>query len=368
MKRFWGFVKKEFCHIFRDKRTMLILFGMPIVQVMLFGFVITTDIKDVKIAILDYSKDEITTQITNKILSSGYFVLDDNLLNINNIDKVFKQGKVKEVIIFEKDFGKKLQKESTASLQIISDASDANTANLITNYTQAIITNYMIDYNQSNALPVSIVPQVRMLYNEELKSVNMFVPGIMALILMLISAMMTSITISREKEMGTMEVLLVSPLKPSQIIIGKVAPYLVLSIVNAITILILAYFVFEMPIRGSLILLLIMSMLYIFLALSIGIFISTKANSQQMAMFMSMIGLLMPTMLLSGFIFPIENMPIIIQAIAQVMPPKWFIIIIKNIMLKGTGMAFIWKETLVLSVMILFFITLSVKNFKIRLE
>jgi len=368
MKRFIGFLIKEFYHIFRDKRTILILFGMPIAQVLLFGFVITNEIKDARIAILDNSKDNVTREITTKLLSSGYFILQKNLSNYNEIEDCFRQGIVNEVIVFEPRFAQNLIHENSASVQIIADASDANTANMIVSYTSGILQDYMRKLNIDKALPVSIIPEVRMLYNPELKSVNMFIPGIMAMILMLISAMMTSISIAREKELGTMEVLLVSPLRPLHIILGKVTPYLTLSFINAIIILLLGFFVFDMPVQGSIILLLAESLLFILLALSLGILISTTANSQQTAMFISMFALMLPTILLSGFIFPIESMPVALQWLCQLMPPKWFIIIIKNIMLKGTDFSYVWKETSVLAGMTVFFIAMSVKKFKLRLE
>ncbi len=368
MNLFRSFVKKEFFHIFRDTRTLLILFGLPIALILIFGYVVTSEIRNAKIAILDHSKDEVSIEISNKILSSGYFILDENLKSEKQIETVFKEGNVREVIIFEADFAKNLSKSRQANIQIITDASDANTANLILSYTRAIIQDYASDLNKTAANSIRIVPQTRMLYNEELKGVYMFVPGTMALILLLVSAMMTSISIAREKEMGTMEVMLVSPLKPLQIILGKVTPYFVLSFVNAATILLLGYFVFGMPVKGSLILLLGESMLFILLALSLGILISTVSPSQQVAMFISMMALMLPTILLSGFIFPIENMPDILQWISNLMPARWFIIILKNIMLKGTGVLFVWKESLIMIVMTVFFISMSVKKFKVRLE
>jgi len=368
MKQFLGFVKKEFYHIFRDARTLLVLFGIPVAQLLIFGYVVSTEIRNIKIAIYDPAKDDATREITDKITSSTYFTLYDNLDNISNIEEIFRNGKVKEVIVFEQDFGSKLEKEGTAKIQLIADASDANTANLIVNYTSAIIQDYIKKKNQLNPVPMQIVPRVRMVFNENLKSVYMFVPGTMALILMLVSAMMTSISIAREKEMGTMEVLLVSPLKPLQIIVGKVLPYVVLAFINAITIIVMGNLIFGMPVNGSLALLLAESMLFICVALSLGILISTVAKSQQVAMFISMFALMLPTILLSGFIFPVENMPVILQGISHLMPPRYFIIIIKNIMLKGTGLLYVWKETLILVIMMCVFIAVSVKKFKIRLE
>ena len=368
MKLFRSFVKKEFYHIFRDVRTLLILFGLPIALILIFGYVVTSEIRNAKIAILDHSKDEITTEITNKILSSGYFILSENLESENQIEKIFRKGEVREVVIFEPNFSKNLSKTGQANVQIITDASDANTANLILNYTRAIIQNYVLSLNIAPVQGIKIVSHARMLYNEELKGVYMFVPGTMALILLLVSAMMTSISIAREKEMGTMEVMLVSPLKPLQIILGKVTPYLALSFINAITILLLGYFVFGMPVKGSILLLLGESLLFILLSLSLGILISTVSQSQQIAMFISMMALMLPTILLSGFIFPIENMPDILQWISHLMPARWFIVVLKNVMLKGTGLLYVWKENLIMIGMIIIFISLSVKKFKVRLE
>ncbi len=364
-----AFIKKEFFHILRDYRSMVILFGMPLVMVLLFGFAITNDITNARIAILDNSKDVVTRQITQKLISSGYFILQENIESQNEIEKIFTGGIVKEVVVFEADFAKKLQTEGSAKVQLILDASDPNTANMISSYTSGVISTYSMELlSNASITPMKINVESRMYYNPELRSVFMFVPGIITILLMLVSAMMTSISITREKEMGTMEALLVSPLKPIQIIIGKVLPYMVLSFINLIVILLLARFVFMMPVAGNLFLLLAESLLFILMALALGILISTISKTQQQAMLLSMFALMLPTILLSGFIFPIENMPVILQYFSHIMPSKWFIIIVKNIMLKGTGIAYFWKETLIILVMTLFFIGMSVKKFKIRLE
>ncbi|MBT3382402.1 MAG: ABC transporter permease [Prolixibacteraceae bacterium] len=368
MTQLLSFIKKEFYHISRDPRTMLILFGIPIAQLLIFGTVIKSEINDIHIAIYDQSKDETTQQITNKLLSSGYFILDENLKSLDEIDAIFKRGKVREVIVFENDFGKKLIIEGTAEMQLIVDASDPNTARLATSYTKGIVNDYIQKLYPNVKMPMQIKPEVRMYYNEEMKSAYMFVPGTMALILMLISTMMTSIAITREKELGTMEILLVSPLKPVHIIVGKVIPYFLLSIVNAFVIIIIGKVVFGVPITGSFILLMLETILFILMALCLGILISTAAKNQMVAMFISMIGLLLPTIMISGFMFPIENMPEVLQWFSHIMPARWYITIIRGIMLKGIGITFIWKETLILLGMTLFFIALSVKKFKIRLE
>jgi ABC-2 type transport system permease protein len=369
MKRFLGFVKKEFLHIFRDYRTLFILFGIPVAQILIFGYAVSTDIKNAGVAFLDLSKDEVTQKLTNKIISSGFFKKTEDLLHYNDIDNVFKKGKTKAVIVFEENFGRNLLSEGKASMSIIADGSEPNTATLVTNYTMAIVTDFNREFaGPSGSNSILILPELKMFYNPNLKSHYMFVPGVITLILILICALMTSVTITREKEFGTMEVLLVSPLRPIQIILGKVVPYFILSFINVLLILALSWFVFELPVKGSMILLLAECMLYILMSLTLGILISTVSRNMQQAIFISLIGLMLPTILLSGFIFPIENMPKIYDYVSAVMPPRYFIVIIKNIMIKGTGLTYIWKETLILIIMTLFFVGLSVRKFKIRLE
>jgi ABC-2 type transport system permease protein len=347
---------------------MFILFGMPIAQIMLFGFAITNEINNVNIAILDQSNDLETQKIINKINASKYFNLEQQITNEAQIEPIFRKGKVKAVLVFEKDFIKKLQTQKQAKVQVITDATDPNIANTITNYVNAILQNHLQESN-SNSKPIyQVQTQTQLYYNPELKSVFTFVPGVMTIILMLVSAMMTSISITREKELGTMEILLVSPINPFQVIIGKVFPYIFLSVINATIILFLGFFVFNMPIEGSLFLLAFESVLFIVCALSLGILISTVSNSQQTAMMISLFGLMLPVIILSGFIFPISSMPLPMQIISNIIPAKWFILIIKGIMLKGATLAVIWKETLILIGMTVFFITLSIKKYKIRLE
>jgi len=348
---------------------MIIIFGLPIVQLLLFGKVINSDIQDSRIAIMDQSHDNTTRQITSKLLSSGYFLMGKELLPGDDVEEVFRTGQVKMVVTFGPHFEQTLEREGKADVQLLADASDPNTARILTSYASGIINDYIKKEKLQNIqLPNQINTEVRMLYNEGLKSVYMFVPGIMAMILMLISAMMTSISISREKELGTMEVLLASPLKPIQIVLGKVTPYLLLSFINALTIMLIGYYVFGVPIKGSFVFLMLESLLFILMALSLGILISTIAPNQMVAMFISLLALMLPTILLSGFMFPIENMPLPLRIFSHLMPPRWFIVIIKNIMLKGTGIMYVWKETLILMLMTFVFIGLSIKNFKIRLE
>ncbi len=366
--RFGAFVKKEFLHIFRDKRTLVILFGIPLVQLILFGFALRNEVRNVTIGIADFSNDEMTQQIIQKLASSPYFILAAVVSNPAEYDELLSSGTVKEIVVFENDFSKKFQSSGKANIQLIADASEPNTAQLVVNYTSAIINSYLQSKSVVKENPTLISIETRMLYNENLKDAYNFIPGLFAMILMLISAMMTAITITREKETGTMEVLMASPLNPLQIILGKVTPYFILSILNAIMILVIGTQFFDVPVKGSMVLLMAEILLFIFMALSLGIMISTMVETQMVAMIISGFALMMPTILLSGFIFPIKNMPELLQLLSNLMPPRWFIEINRGIMLKGSGLTILWHQTLILVAFSLFFMGVSIRKFKIRLE
>ncbi|MBI3233808.1 MAG: ABC transporter permease [Bacteroidetes bacterium] len=366
MFQFLTFVRKEFYHVFRDKKTLLMLFGMPIVQIVLFGFALTNEIKNSKIVICDYAKDIASQQIINKIEISSNFEIERALLSHNQIESAFKSGKIKLAVVFPVNFRNDLLHLNKAQIQIIADASDPNTASTLTNYITSIVMDYQLSLIES--IPYQISTEVRMLYNPELKGTTNFVPGVMALVLTLVCVMMTSVSIVREKERGTMEILLVSPFNPFLVIISKAVPYLVLSLVNLTIILLLSVFMLDMPINGSVLLLFAESTLLIITALSLGLLISNVTSSQQVAMLISMLGMMLPTMLLTGFMFPLENMPLPLQIASNSIPAKWYYIIVKSIMIKGLGFASIWKETLVLSCMTVFLLIISFKKFKIRLE
>jgi len=271
------------------------------------------------------------------------------------------------VMVIPTDFENKVNR-GEARVQLIADGSDPNLASILTTSAEAIIMTWMKGNLAQNVEIETINPQVRWHYNPELKSADMFVPGVITIILMLVSAMLTSISITREKELGTIEILYVSPLKPVVIIIGKVVPFAILSILNTIVILTAAWLIFSVPVNGSLLLLLAESMLFILTSLGLGVLISTVSDTQQTALMLSLFGLMLPTILLSGFIFPISSMPLPLQIISNIIPAKWFLIIIKGIMLKGVGLAYFWKESLVLVFMTMFFVGLSIKKFKIRLQ
>jgi len=367
MKQFRSFITKEFYHIFRDKRTLFILLGMPIMQIIIFGFALTNEVKNSKIAVLDNSQDIATTSIINEIEASRYFDIVKILHNNKEIDESFKEGKIKLVVVFPQQFNEDLLHFNKAQVQLVADASDPNVANTLTNYATAIIIDYQDRITNNRRLPYKINTEMRMLYNPQLKGAYSFVPGVMAMVLMLVCTLMTAITVVREKEMGTMEILLASPIQPLKIIIAKAVPYLLLSMVNIASILLLSVFVLGVPINGSLILLIFESILFTLTCLAFGLLISASTDSQQVAMFISLIGMFLPTIMLSGFMFPIENMPLPLRIISNIVPAKWYYLIVKDVMIKGIGIGAVWKETLILAGMMLFLTGLAIKKFKIRL-
>ena len=332
MKQFISFIRKEFYHIFRDKRTMMILLVMPIILIILFGYAITTEIKRAPIAILDQSRDEVTQKMIEHLAASEYFELYTMVNSEAEGQALFRQGKVRLLIIFPAQYAS----SPDASVQLLADATDPNEATQLAAYATAILQQFSI-FNSQFSINNAITPVVSLLYNPLMKGAYNFVPGVMGLILILICAMMTSVGIVKEKEIGTMEVLLVSPMKPVYIILAKATPYLLLSLVNIATILSLSYFLLGVPIAGSLTLLVSVSILYALVSLCLGLLISTVADTQQAAMLVSAVVLMLPVMLLSGMMFPIENMPKILQVLSNIVPARWYISAVKDIMIKGLG-------------------------------
>jgi ABC-2 type transport system permease protein len=368
MKQLFAFIRKEFYHVFRDKRTLLILFGMPIVQIILFGFALSSEVKNIGITVLDNARDVQSEQIIARIRTSSQFKIKDATLNYKDIEERFKSGEIKCAVLFPANFGSDLYRPGGAQIQIIADASDPNTATAVTNYLNAIINNYQQELNPNVQMSYQIIPEMRQLYNEEQNGSLNFIPGVIALIFMIVSTALTSVAVVREKEMGTMEVLLVSPFKPIMVLIAKAIPYLVLSLIDFIIILLLAVFLLDIEIRGSLPLLFAESTLFIITCLSLGLLISNVTDSQQTAMLGSMMGMMLPTMLLTGFMFPLENMPKIFQWISYIIPSKYYYAIMKGVMLKGLGFSYVWKETLILVGMSSALLFVALKNFKIRLQ
>lgn len=374
MKQFTAFVKKEFNHILRDRRTILILLVMPIVQIILFGFAITTEVKDTPMAILDPSKDEATRQVIEQLAASRFFTLVSELRSTEEVEKAFQKGDVKLVVVFSDNFQSNLFHTGEAAVQIIADASDPNQASTFTNYASNIIATTYLDLTgktqmtAGNIQPLRIIPETKMLYNPQMKGAYNFVPGVMGLVLVLICTMMTSISIVREKEMGTMEVLLVSPVKPFFILLAKITPYFALSVINFTSILLLSVFVLGVPIKGSLFLLILFSLLFIFVGLTLGLLVSNIVETQVAAMIFSGVVMMMPTLLLSGMIFPIDSMPKILQWISVVPPNRWYIEGVIKLMIQGVSAKFVLKEFAILGLMASLLLAVSLKKFNVRLS
>lgn len=367
MKQFIAFVRKEFYHIFRDRRTMLILLGMPVVQIILFGFAISTEVKNVRVSVLDPSNDVMTRRIIDRIQASEYFVVDRLLHTPQELETAFREGDTDLAIVFGTRFMDRIY-TGDAEIQLIADATDPNMATMRTNYASGIIASVQQEMMPAGTSVPTIVPDLKLLYNPQMKSTYNFVPGVMGLILMLICAMMTSISIVRERETGTMEILLVSPVRPLFVILSKAVPYFVLSFVNLITILLLSVYVLHVPVAGSLFWLITVSLLFIFVSLALGLLISSVTRTQVAAMLVSGLVLMMPTMILSGMIFPVESMPLVLQVISDVMPARWYIQAVRKLMIEGVDISYVLKEVSILSVMALVLITVSFKMFKNRLE
>jgi len=368
MKQFFSFVRKEFHHIFRDRTTMAILLALPILMLLLFGYAITTEVRNSKVAIYDPSNDGFTKAIIEKIHASEYFTVVKQLNSAAEINEQFRKGEVKMVIAFSENCYENMLHTGNAQIALIADGTDPNSAKSVVGYASNIIAQYQQELLKVQQIPFQINPEVKLLYNPTLKGAYNFVPGVMGMILMLICAMMTSISIAREKELGTMEILLVSPVKPAHIIIAKTIPYFVLSLINLTTILLISVFILGVPIAGSLFWLLVLSLVYIFVNLSLGLVISSVVDSQQTALLISGMVLMMPVIMLSGMMFPVENMPVFFQWISQILPAKWYIIGVKKIMIKGLGFSAILPQLSVLLGMGVILVAVSIKKFKYRLE
>lgn len=367
MRLFFAFVIKEFWHVFRDPKTLLLLFGMPIAQILLFGFALTNEIKNSEIVVCDYANDEASRKIIERLHASRNFDIKTANLTHDEIEAEFKKGSIKMAIVFPANFYADLAHLQAAQVQIITDASDPNTANTLANYAENIIMASQRELFKVGQLPLQIRTEVRMLYNPELKGVYNFVPGVMALVLLLVCVLMTSVSIVREKEMGTMEVLLVSPFNPIMVVLSKAVPYFLLSMLNLTAILVLSTTVMDMPINGNIGLLYLASSLLILTALALGLLISNVTESQQTAMLLSLMGMLLPAIMFTGFMFPIENMPLPLQLVSNIVPSKWYYIVVKSVMIKGIGIAGVWKELLILAGMATVLLAITVRNFKIRL-
>lgn len=343
MKRNLSFIKKEFLHILRDSRTMLILIGMPIVQILLFGFAISTEIKDINLGVVFSDYKEQDRQLIRKIDANEYFTVVDSYRNIDEAEDLMKKGKLDVILNFYDN-----------QIQVIVDASNPNISSSEQLYLQQIV-----EPNTNSSL--------KMLYNPQMLSSYNFVPGILGLIMIIICAMMTSVSIVREKELGTMEVLLVSPLNRFTIVLSKMVPYFCLSVLNLFIILLLSRFLLKVPLAGSLFWIVAISIIYILLALALGLLISTIVQTQIAAMLSSAMLLLLPILLLSGMIFPLESAPEFFRWFSGIIPAKWYVSAMKKLMVEGLNIKFVLKELAILSFMTLALVGLALSNFKKRL-
>jgi ABC-2 type transport system permease protein len=361
-----GFIVKEFHHILRDRQTLFILLFLPLAQVILFGFALRTDVRGVRVAFVDPAPDASTLALRARFAATDVFRVVEVLPSGTALPRSFARGRVDQAVVLQPGFAQALARGEGAQVMVITDATDPNTGATMQAYATAVVQGYERGL-RAGGRGVTIEPAVRMRFNPTLESVNLFIPGLIALVLTVVSALMSAISLSREKERGTLEVLLVSPLKAWQIIVGKVLPYLVLGFGNVLTVLGAAWFVFRVPFRGSVLLLLAESLLFIVTSLTLGVLIAAVTSSQRTAMMGALLGLMMPTTILSGMIFPIASMPAWLQPLTNVIPGKWFILISRGIMLKGVGLGHLWQETAVLAGMTLVLLVAAVRKFDVRL-
>lgn len=380
-KRFMSFVGKEFNHILRDTRTLMVLIVMPVVMIVLFGFALSTEIKDVKVAVYDPSRDAATSRLVSQIDASEYFTVTAFLDGEDGVLDAFRSNSADIALVFEDNFYHRAVHDGDGRLQIIVDGSNTNIGSMAVFYVSSIVSSFQKELAQEAALnqsaaegssvdsvsPVTISTSTRMMYNPQMKSAFNFVPGVMGMILMLVCAMMTSVSIVREKERGTMEVLLVSPVKPFSVILAKAIPYFVVSAFILLIVLCLSVFLIKVPISGSLMWVVLVSLLFILVSLSIGILISTLVSKQEVAILISGMVLMLPTMLLSGMLFPIESMPKVLQWISWCVPAKWYIDSIKVMMIQGLGIRYCLDAVLILCGFLTVITGLSVFKFKDRL-
>ena len=365
MKQFISFVIKEAKHILRDKRTMLILFGMPIVMMLIFGFAITNDVRNVRTVMVTSQMDHLTQQAVERLAASEYFTIVKTVPTPKEAEWMIRSQKA-DISLTPSPSPN--GEGSGYTWQIMVDGADPNMAQQWTTYAQAILSQPNGGKNYSPPSPFGEGPGVRLLYNPRMKSAYNFVPAIMGMLLLLICAMMTSVSIVREKERGTMEVLLVSPIKPLMIIVAKVVPYLLLALVILAIILLMSATVLDVPLQGSLGWILIVSLIYILLALSLGLLISNIAQTQFVALLVSAMVLLLPTVMLSGMLFPVESMPTILQWISAIIPPRYYIQAMRKLMIMGVGIQEVWREVVILIGMTFLLLVVSLKKFKTRLE
>ncbi len=364
--RIQALIKKEIWHILRDWQTLIIVLAMPIIMMFLYGYALDVNIKDVDVMVEDPSSSPESAELIRAIDNSSLFKVAGVLKCAAVPGDVFKKYHIKAMFRFPPSFAADLHRSlHPASIQVLIDGSDQNLGNILRNTVEPFLQKTILEILHV-PVPSTITVHQAILYNPEQKSAKYFVPGLMVIILMMISAMLTSLTITREKELGTLEQMLVSPVRAHEIMIGKIAPYLLLAALDGLLILLVGYFIFDVAVNGSLLLLGMASLIYIFAALSLGLLISTVAKKQVHAMLIVLPATVMPTVLLSGFIFPLKSIPLALQVIAHIIPATYFLKIIRGIILKGVGLAELWQPMLILSGIGLFLLIVSIKKFKVK--
>ena len=361
-----AFMRKEVRHLLRDRQTLVILLLLPIAQLLLFGFAVRTDITTVRVAVIAPDPDAASAALRSRFEHNGRFVLVPRFLGPEALDAMLRAGQVDVGILLEPRMTDRLAAGLPVAVQVVADGMDPNSGTMMRNYAMAVIRDWQSALGAGGGA-VRIDARVRMRFNPTLESVNLFVPGLIALILTMVTSLMTAISLSREKERGTFEVLLVSPLHPWQIIIGKVIPYLALAMANVVTVLLAAWLVFHVPFRGSVPLLLACSMLFALVGLAVGVLVAAVTSSQLAAMLAALGGTMLPNTMLSGLIFPISSMPRPLQLLTNIVPARWFIEIVRGIMLKGVGLSVLWPQLAVLAAMFVVLLAAAIRKTSVRL-
>jgi len=359
-------IQKEFIHIVRDPRSLTIIFLLPILMILLYGYAITFDIKEIKLGILDYDRTSASRELVERLTSSSYFKMVTGLQNRAEIEDAMLQRRLLAALVIPAGYARMIKTLPQTQLQLLIDGAHSNSATIAMNYIKSFLLTYSLEINPQLLPPIQLEPRVW--YNPDLKSSVFIVPGLVAVIMMLICALLTSVTIARERETGTMEQILVSPIRPVEIIFGKIAPYILLAFLDAVVIIFFARVIFHVPFRGNPLLLILGAIVYIYASLSLGVFISARAKTQQIAMMLAQLSTTLPSVMLSGFIFPILSMPKVLQIISYLVPAKYFLIIIRGIMLKGIGLSYFYHQIIFLLAFGTILLLISVKRFKINLE
>ena len=363
-----GFIIKEFRHILRDRQTLAILLLLPVAQVLLFGFALRTDVQRVRVILVDPAPSAATQELRGRLEGSDRLSIVGVERDVDAVGRRFRRSEADQAIVLSHDFARRVERGTGSAMLVISDMADPNTGVAMQAYTTAVLSEISASRTTPPAATAPLRIATRMRFNPTQESANLFIPGLIAIVLTVVSALMSAISLSREKERGTLEVLLASPLRPWQIIAGKVAPYLLLGLANVLSVLAAALIVFDVPLRGSALLLLAESLLFIITSLALGVLIAARTSSQRTAMMGALIGLMMPSTLLSGMIFPLASLPGWVQSLAHLIPAKWFILISRGIMLRGVGLQHLWLETLVLTAMTAVLLVVAVRSFSVRLS